>query len=68
VLNDPYKLLELISLARGVNTPPGQVTDGTRVSEIVLRDSRSEMAVFEIVELELEDRRRLRALLQGNHR
>ncbi|HTZ48496.1 MAG TPA: HEAT repeat domain-containing protein [Verrucomicrobiae bacterium] len=33
VLDDPYKLLELISLARGTNTPAGQVTAGTENTE-----------------------------------
>jgi len=29
VLDDPYKLLELISLAQGTDLPPGQLTEGT---------------------------------------
>jgi len=37
-------------------------------AKLFLRDSRSEMVAFEIVDMECEDRLRLRALLQGNRR
>lgn len=37
-------------------------------AKLFLRDSRSEMVAFEIVDMELEERSRLRALLQGNRR
>jgi HEAT repeat protein len=37
-------------------------------AKLFLRDSRSEMVAFEIVDMELEDRSRLRALLQANRR
>jgi len=37
-------------------------------AKLFLRDSRSEMVAFEIVDMECEDRSRLRALLQGNRR